>query len=64
MADADPKIQKNEAIEIERAEATPAPPLAEPAATAEAEPRAKRKWLRPLLMFGVPLIIVAIVGYF
>jgi membrane fusion protein (multidrug efflux system) len=64
MADADPKIQKNEAIEIERAEATPAPPLAEPAAAAEAEPRAKRKWLRPLLMFGVPLIIVAIVGYF
>lgn len=47
MADADPKLDTADAIEI-------AP---EPAA----EPR-KRRWLRPLLMFGVPLLLVAAVG--
>lgn len=47
MADADPKIDTNEAIEI-----TP---------EATAAPR-KRRWLRPLLMFGVPLLLIAAVG--
>ena len=47
MADADPKIDAADAIEI--APETPA------------EPR-KRRWLRPLLMFGVPLLLVALVG--
>src|SRR5687767_3844077 len=59
MADADPKIEKTPAESI----------VIEPDAQAEpgqetAEPRAKRSWLRPLLMFGVPLIIVTIVGFF
>lgn len=53
MADADPKIQKSSE------EAIAGPVIAE-----EAAPRARRSWLRPLLMFGVPLVIVAIVGYF
>ncbi|WP_404339697.1 HlyD family secretion protein [Sphingomonas sp. MMS12-HWE2-04] len=48
MADADPKIQK---------------PAEAPIVVEEAPVR-KRSWLRPLLMFGVPLIILAIVGYF
>lgn len=47
MADADPKIDTDQAIEI-----TP---------EAAAEPR-KRRWLRPLLMFGVPLLLIAAVG--
>src|SRR6476660_883059 len=60
MADADPKIQKApaEAITIE----TPAP--APEAETVVVETRAKRSLLRPLLMFGVPLIVLGIVGYF
>lgn len=45
MADADPKIDTAQAIEIEPA----------------AEPR-KRRWLRPLLMFGMPLLLIAAVG--
>lgn len=43
MADADPRIDTAEAIEI-----TPAP--------------RKRRWLRPILMFGVPLLLIAAVG--
>ncbi len=60
MADADPSIEKNMATE------SAAPADMEPAApaSAEAEPRARRKWLRPLLMFGVPLIVIGIVGFF
>ncbi|MBO9712895.1 HlyD family secretion protein [Sphingomonas sp.] len=49
MADADPK-------KIEAAAGQPAIEIA-----AEAKPR--RGLLRPLLMFGVPLIVLAIVGY-
>ncbi|ODP38342.1 HlyD family secretion protein [Sphingomonas turrisvirgatae] len=44
MADADPKFDTAEAIEV-------AP-----------DPRARR-WLRPLLMFGVPLLLIALAGY-
>jgi len=44
MADADPKLDIAEAIEI-----TPTAPR-------------KRRWLRPLLMFGVPLLLIAAVG--
>ncbi|MCW4460164.1 HlyD family secretion protein [Sphingomonas sp. BT-65] len=47
MADADPKLDTTEAIEI--------------APEAAAEPR-KRRWLRPLLMFGVPLLLIVAVG--
>jgi membrane fusion protein (multidrug efflux system) len=56
MADADPKMQKNaEPIIAEPVLADPVP---------EAEPAARRAWLRPLLMFGVPLLVLAVVGYF
>src|ERR1044071_7237003 len=41
MADADPKFDTADAVEI------------------AAQPRARR-WLRPLLMFGVPLLLVAL----
>jgi len=30
----------------------------------DAPPPRRRRWLRPLLMFGVPLIIIAVAGYF
>ncbi|MBC9032059.1 HlyD family secretion protein [Sphingomonas sp. JC676] len=58
MADADPKIQKapEEAVTIAPGEQ---PTVAEAPA-----PRAKRNWLRPLLMFGVPLIIVGVAAFF
>lgn len=49
MADADPKI----ATAPERVE------VAEPV-----EAKRKRGWLRPLLMFGVPLILIGVVAYF
>ncbi|MCW3847573.1 HlyD family secretion protein [Sphingomonas sp. LB-2] len=52
MADVDSKIEKTGEIEIA--------PIAEETAA----PKAKRNWLRPLLMFGVPLIILSIVGWF
>lgn len=44
MADADPKLDPADAIEI-----TPPAPR-------------KRNWLRPILMFGVPLLLIAAVG--
>ncbi|WBY08472.1 biotin/lipoyl-binding protein [Sphingomonas sp. 7/4-4] len=59
MADADPKIEKTPAEAIVIEPATQTEPVQE-----ATEPRAKRSWLRPLLMFGVPLIILAIVGFF
>ncbi|MES2055910.1 MAG: biotin/lipoyl-binding protein, partial [Pseudomonadota bacterium] len=49
MADADPKIDRGQVIEIP---ATAAPPAK------------RRAWLRPLLMFSVPLLILAVGGYF
>ncbi|WP_326524078.1 HlyD family secretion protein [Sphingomonas sp.] len=45
MADADPRIDTNTAIEV--------PPA-----------RAPRRWIRPLLMFGIPLAVIAIAGWF
>ena len=59
MADADPKIQKapEEAITI-------APVEQQPAIAEEARPRPKRNWVRPLLMFGVPLVIIGIAAFF
>ena len=48
MADADPKI--------ERSRVDPA--------TVDAPPPAKRRWLRPVLMLSVPLLLVALGGYF
>lgn len=44
MADADPKLDTAEAIEI-----TPPAPR-------------RRRWLRPILMFGVPLLLIAALG--
>ncbi len=52
MADADPKMKQDAAIVLDE------PPLPAP----EAKPR--RHLLRPLLMFGVPAVVLAIVGWF
>lgn len=49
MAEADPRIDTQSATTLDP----------EPAPAAR-----RRRWLRPLLMFGVPLIILAIAGYF
>jgi membrane fusion protein (multidrug efflux system) len=49
MADADPQFTQ---------------PIEEITVEAEAPARARRRWLRPFLMFGVPLIAIAIAGYF
>jgi membrane fusion protein (multidrug efflux system) len=48
MADADPKIERS------RVDPTPV----------DAPPPAKRRWLRPVLMLSVPLLLVALAGYF
>ena len=53
MADADPARD----LAAEREIAIPAPAPADVATP-------KRRWLRPLLLFGVPLLIAAIAGYF
>ncbi|MBX3564966.1 MAG: HlyD family secretion protein [Sphingomonas sp.] len=57
MADADPKFNKasEETIVVE--------PVAAPTEEVTVV-KAKRSWLRPLLMFGVPVLLLAIVGYF
>lgn len=59
MADADPKIQKSseETIVIDQAAGS-----ADPEVVTAKKPG--RRWLRPLLMFGVPAILLAVVGYF
>jgi membrane fusion protein, multidrug efflux system len=61
MADADPKFEKPSDAKPVEIEASSAPAAA---AQEESPARRKRGWLRPLLMFGVPLIILGIVGYF
>ncbi|MEG3150459.1 HlyD family secretion protein [Sphingomonas sp. ZT3P38] len=48
MADADPKIERS-TVDL---------------ATVDAPPPAKRRWLRPVLMLSVPLLLVALGGYF
>ncbi|AQR72607.1 HlyD family secretion protein [Sphingomonas sp. LM7] len=54
MAEADPKIEKG-----------PETVAVEPTSEAEiVEPRARRGLLRPLLMFGVPIILLGVVGFF
>ncbi|MDV3456971.1 HlyD family secretion protein [Sphingomonas sp. HF-S4] len=56
MAEADPKIEK-----------APDTVAVEPAPETEVEavePKAKRGLLRPLLMFGVPLLLIGVVGFF
>ena len=58
MADADPKIETTAGDEIIVTPAGEAP------AMEAVETKPKRKLLRPLLMFGVPLILLAVVGYF
>ncbi|MES2444662.1 MAG: HlyD family secretion protein [Pseudomonadota bacterium] len=60
MADADPRIEKTAGDEIV---VKPVAPVEAPAADA-AEAKPKRKLLRPLLMFGVPALVLAIVGWF
>jgi membrane fusion protein (multidrug efflux system) len=59
MADADPKIEKSEEAKI----TIPTEGTTVPEAP-EAPAKAKRSLLRPLLMFGVPALLLAIVGYF
>jgi membrane fusion protein (multidrug efflux system) len=60
MADADPRFraEAEAPIEIE-----PAVMVAAPAQDVEITPR-RRAWLRPLLMLGVPLIVIGVVAYF
>jgi membrane fusion protein, multidrug efflux system len=59
MADADPKIEAPKpALTIESDSAR------EAAVAETVAPKRKRSFLRPLLMFGVPLIIIGIVGFF
>lgn len=52
MADMDSKVEAAGEIEIA--------PIVQDAP----EPKAKRNWLRPLLMFGVPALILGVVGWF
>ncbi|UZK67170.1 HlyD family secretion protein [Sphingomonas sp. M1-B02] len=59
MADADPKFSKSEA-----AIAIDPVVMPDPVAEAEAPVRTRRRWLAPLLKFGVPALLLAIVGYF
>jgi membrane fusion protein, multidrug efflux system len=59
MADADPKIDRTAAEPVTIETDAQGAPVQE-----TIEPRAKRSWLRPLLMFGVPLIVLGVVGYF
>ncbi|RYD96130.1 MAG: HlyD family secretion protein [Sphingomonadales bacterium] len=59
MADADPKLQEApETVTIEPV----AGQTAENVDAVEAKP--KRNWVRIVLMFGVPAVVLAIVGYF
>lgn len=55
MAEADPVIDQSTSSPV------PAPPI-DPVAMEM--PAKRRGWLRPVLMIGVPLLIVAVVGYF
>jgi membrane fusion protein (multidrug efflux system) len=57
MADADPKIDRTTATETVVIAPSPAAAMAE-------TPAKRRAWLRPALMVSVPLIIIAIAGYF
>ncbi len=56
MADADPNLPSEEVKAI-------APAAAGPNPDSTAPQRKKRAWLRPVLMFGVPLLIALIGGY-
>jgi len=49
MADADPQLDSTRATPFDTGEAS-APP--------------RRRWLRTVLMFGVPLVVLAVAGYF
>jgi membrane fusion protein (multidrug efflux system) len=59
MAEADPKIEKAAAEPIAVEPAAPGASVQE-----TVETKAKRSWLRPLLLFGVPLVILGVVGFF
>ena len=56
MADADPKIA--------RKAATDTVVISPPPGTLTETPVKRRTWLRPLLMVSLPLLIIAIAGYF
>ncbi|ATY30837.1 HlyD family secretion protein [Sphingomonas psychrotolerans] len=58
MAEADPRIERATAEPV-TLEPAPAAPASE-----NVEVRAKRSWLRPLLLFGVPIVILGVVGFF
>ena len=53
MADMDSKVEAAKEIEFTL-----------PAAEEAVKEKPKRAWLRPLLMFGIPLLILAVVGWF
>lgn len=55
MADADPQLRPTAQGDAPASEAAPAAPE---------KTRRRRSWLRPVLMFGVPLLIVAVAGFF
>jgi len=59
MADADPRIDQTKAdtISIDPIEEAGAP-------TPPPTPTKRRNWLRPILMFSVPLLLAAVGGYF
>ena len=62
MADADP--QRDLRVDARPAPAPAAPSAAAPAPAAAAIDSApRRKWLRPLLMLGVPLLVVLVGGF-
>lgn len=59
MAEADPQIRAEREVSVQGGAA----PEYAPTQGVEERP-AKRRWLRPLLMFGVPLVALAVVGFF
>ncbi|PMZ18105.1 secretion protein HlyD, partial [Pseudomonas sp. FW306-02-F08-AA] len=56
MADADPKIDRGAAADTVV--------ISPPPGTMIETPIKRRAWLRPLLMVSVPLLLIAIAGYF
>ncbi|MBX3593871.1 HlyD family secretion protein [Sphingomonas sp.] len=57
MADADPKVRSATAIEIGTNDVSSDTTAAAPAAE-----QTRRRWLRPVLMFGVPAVVIAAIA--
>lgn len=64
MADADPKFEKAQAATVAEAPVSEGNAAPEADAVEVVADMPKRRWLRPPLMFGVPLIIIAVAAYF